>query len=751
MGRHLTASTFSVLTLALFVPLACTSSNGRGPGGTAAGRGGASSGGGTGNGAASGGKVDVSGAGNATLASGGSAGTADVSSATGGSTRASGGAVGGAAGTAGKPSGGTGGASNGSDGVAGSAGATFASGGTASGNGGRDGGGMVPDAWFAGRDVPDIAEGGAGLLADASAGPDVSSSPAACDGGVLALQAVWPIPASLRPSGIAVDGQGNVYLAGSFEKSADFGTVVLASSGPQDMFVAKYNSNGGLVYANRYGGNGYDLATPNLAVDDAGNAYLGGAFGQTLDFGGATTPLEAITSDSFVAKIGPTGQAIWARRFAWDGETWSNGGNMVYSIGIAPGGDPVIAGVSSGTITLGATIWTGYGSSHQPFVARLKGTDGSVVWSAASGGTFDTDRPLVAVDGQQRTFIAGRYFSGSGAWGTGVGSVFRVGFDPNGKPMWSRFDPAELPMGVAIDAAGRFVVVEETSSMTALTFGNTRFASGNSSLVLLFSPIDGTFISGAQVSPTFPEGVTSDSRGNSLIVGTYWDSLVWGEATLLRSGEHPLFLAAVDGTSKPAGLAGAGLASTGYPPDSEPYGIAMGSSGDGRIYVSTGLGAAATSSIGPIAAGNYIAVFGPDPCVIGGGPQGSATGDPSDHGSLPLDGSIPVTPPDGGTPAPCPASSVLAVNGAACPVKMGCGYGRECCICLPTPCRGQPTTWTCTTLVTPDPGCPASPPEDGTNCSTLRLECTYCASGGRQLATCTAAGWQSGLAQLICN
>jgi hypothetical protein len=69
-----------------------------------------------------------------------------------------------------------------------------------------------------------------------------------------------------------------------------------------------------------------------------------------------------------------------------------------------------------------------------------------------------------------------------------------------------------------------------------------------------------------------------------------------------------------------------------------------------------------------------------------------------------------------------------------------CAYGSECCICIPTPCGGQSTTWTCTTLAAPAPGCPASPPADGVACSTSGLECTYCASGGRQLATCTAAG-----------
>jgi hypothetical protein len=513
------------------------------------------------------------------------------------------------------------------------------------------------------------------------------------------------------------------------------------------MFLAKFDSTGALVYANRYGGPSFDDASPALAVDDVGNAYLGGGFGQTLDFGGGTTPLVALTSDAFVAKIGPTGHTIWAQRFGWAGETWANGGSgYVYSIAIAPGGDPVIAGTAGGTITLGSTNWTSAGTNSQPFVARLKSADGSVVWGAASGGTFDTGQTFVTVDSQDHTFVAGQALSGGGAWGTGVGT-FRVGFDPSGKPIWSRFDQPSLPMGMTVDAAGRLVVVEDTLDPTApVTIETTSFSAVSSALVLLFSPIDGTLISGAQIAETFPWGVVADTRGNSLVAGTYWSSLTWGSASLPRSGNQPLYLAAVDGTSKPAGLAGLGTTA-----GADAYGIAMDLSGSGRIFVAASLDTATTSSVGPIAAGPFIAVFGPDPCVTGGGPQGSMTGNPSDHGDLPPDGSPPVTQPDSGVLAQCPASSALAVNGAACPVKRGCAYGSECCICIPTPCGGQSTTWTCTTLAAPDPGCPASPPADGVACSTSGLECTYCASGGRQLATCTAAGWQSGYAQLLCN
>ena len=278
--------------------------------------------------------------------------------------------------TSGTASGGSGGASNGFGGATSGLGGA-ANGGTAATNSGGTGG-------FA------SSSGGQ----SGSGGTTVASSVASCDAGILSLQAVWPMPSTNGwPWAIAVDGLGNVYAAGSFEGSASFGNVVLTSNGPEDMFLAKFDSTGALVYANHYGGDSFDDESPALAVDDVGNAYLGGGFGQTLDFGGGTTPLVALTSDAFVAKIGPTGQTIWAQRFGWDGETWANGGGAyIYAIATAPGGDPVIAGTAGATITLGSTNWTSAGTNSQPFVARLKSADGSVVWGAASGGTFDTDQ-----------------------------------------------------------------------------------------------------------------------------------------------------------------------------------------------------------------------------------------------------------------------------------------------------------------------------------------------------------------------
>ena len=60
-------------------------------------------------------------------------------------------------------------------------------------------------------------------------------------------------------SGIAVDASGNSYVSGFFFGSATFGPgenneTILTSAGSFDIFVAKYNSSGDLVWAKRAGG-----------------------------------------------------------------------------------------------------------------------------------------------------------------------------------------------------------------------------------------------------------------------------------------------------------------------------------------------------------------------------------------------------------------------------------------------------------------------------------------------------------------
>jgi hypothetical protein len=81
-----------------------------------------------------------------------------------------------------------------------------------------------------------------------------------------------------RPTGIAVDGNGNVYVAG-YTDSTDFPVATLGSlpSGNDHVFVAKFDSTGSnLVYADYIGGNSQDYGYA-LALDSGNEVWVTGS------------------------------------------------------------------------------------------------------------------------------------------------------------------------------------------------------------------------------------------------------------------------------------------------------------------------------------------------------------------------------------------------------------------------------------------------------------------------------------------
>ena len=76
---------------------------------------------------------------------------------------------------------------------------------------------------------------------------------------------------------IAVDSSGNVYVTGDFYGTVDFdlgsGTYNLSSDGGSDIFFAKYNSSGEMIWAYSLGSGG-DHYSRSIAVDNSGNVYL---------------------------------------------------------------------------------------------------------------------------------------------------------------------------------------------------------------------------------------------------------------------------------------------------------------------------------------------------------------------------------------------------------------------------------------------------------------------------------------------
>ncbi len=72
----------------------------------------------------------------------------------------------------------------------------------------------------------------------------------------------------------AVDGLGNVYVAGNFDiLSFSLGGSTLTRLGTWDAFVAKIDSGGNVLWAQNFGGSGAYATDLALAVDGSGSTW----------------------------------------------------------------------------------------------------------------------------------------------------------------------------------------------------------------------------------------------------------------------------------------------------------------------------------------------------------------------------------------------------------------------------------------------------------------------------------------------
>jgi len=161
--------------------------------------------------------------------------------------------------------------------------------------------------------------------------------------------------------GIAIDSSGKSYVTGLFSGTASFGSTNLTSSGQDDIFVAKLDSSGNWLWAQKAGGTNNDEGR-SIAIDSSGKSYVTGLFSGTASFG-TTTLTSSGSYDIFVAKLDSSGNWLWAKKAGgtlWD---WSNG------IATDSSGNTYLTGYFSGTASFGGINLTSSGG-EDIFVAK---------------------------------------------------------------------------------------------------------------------------------------------------------------------------------------------------------------------------------------------------------------------------------------------------------------------------------------------------------------------------------------------
>jgi hypothetical protein len=137
-----------------------------------------------------------------------------------------------------------------------------------------------------------------------------------------------------------------IYITGEFENTVDFdpgaGVTSYTSNGGWDIFAARYDLSGNMIWAGGIGANIRD-AGYGITADGSGNAYVTGAFQNQADFdpGPGTlnlTPSANANYDIFVAKFNSNGTLNWAKNFGDNGDDLGqsialDGAGNVYSMG----------------------------------------------------------------------------------------------------------------------------------------------------------------------------------------------------------------------------------------------------------------------------------------------------------------------------------------------------------------------------------------------------------------------------------
>jgi hypothetical protein len=244
--------------------------------------------------------------------------------------------------------------------------------------------------------------------------------------------------------GIDVDLAGNSYVSGTFDLTSTFyGTpdILLTSNGGTDIFLAKYDTAGSVVWAVKAGGTLSDQGT-GIDVDNSGNIYITGNFSDTATFYG-TVNIQLISNgsnDVFIAKYDPSGNVIWAKKAGGLGADYGtkvkadNFGNS-YLCGFFPNDSIIFYGASN----IGLTS----NGANDIFIAKFDPL-GNVIWANHAGSTGNDNANGITIDGTGCSYITGTFLNKAYFYGPVLDSVMSQGgndvfiarYDPNGDIIW---------------------------------------------------------------------------------------------------------------------------------------------------------------------------------------------------------------------------------------------------------------------------------------------------------------------------
>ena len=398
---------------------------------------------------------------------------------------------------------------------------------------------------------------------------------------------------------IVTDLAGNVYVTG-WTESLDFPEAAgtrLGAPNDIDVYVAKLNSSGKLVYITYLGGSGDDRSF-GIAVDSSGAAsVVGWTYSRDFPVVNAAQSRPGGTRDAFVAKLNGAGSAlVFSSYLGGSGPDNANG------VAVDQQGNIYIAGETASTnFPLFNPFQKLLAGGEDAFISKFSGI-GVLLYSTYLGGGADDRATAIAVDASGNVYVTGSTYSSNFPMISACQSTLGGGQDAfvakigttGSSLIYSTYlggsggtvGAPEAGNGIAVDLLGFAYVVGTTSSSNFPTSNPIQsFLSGSQdAFVLKLSPsgnslVYSTYLGGSSID--IGTAITIDGAGRAYVAG-YTASTDFPLANAVQSsnaGGYDAFVVSLNslGSAVEAGtyLGGSGADSA--------YAIALDSSG--AIYV----------------------------------------------------------------------------------------------------------------------------------------------------------------------
>jgi gliding motility-associated-like protein len=244
----------------------------------------------------------------------------------------------------------------------------------------------------------------------------------------------------------AVDGDGDVYLAGAAASAVNIATVgahQLSLAGQRDAFLARFSPQGQRRWGTYFGGSGNDFAA-SCAISADGGVYLAGSTLSSFNIAtpGAHQPSPNGLEDAFLARFDRSGLRQWG--------TYFGGSSIDHGVSCAVAGDGAVylsgtTGSPDNIATAGAHQESPAGESDV-YLAKFD-SGGTLQWGTYYGGDKNDYAYACTMNADGGALLSGLTRSLGGIAtpaayqesNNGGASAFLAQFDSQGQLVWGTY------------------------------------------------------------------------------------------------------------------------------------------------------------------------------------------------------------------------------------------------------------------------------------------------------------------------